>query len=188
LDELARVIVQPGKPAYKKIVSTFGKEILLPNGELDRKKLGSVIFQDERQRKKLNAITHPAIFGELLKQAIYSFLGGCTLVFIGLSPSLVLSDEFRFSSFVRDEDYRELRVCGGCNLGGFGDSTSKIETERQLFRGRSVEQVIHLFSVQNGNFAIESKARCHWTRREKWQIIASTTTLPFPTLRNKWTH
>lgn len=39
LDKIARLVVEPGKPAYKSIVQQFGNEVLLPNGELDR--LGS---------------------------------------------------------------------------------------------------------------------------------------------------
>jgi dephospho-CoA kinase len=119
LDVLSRVVVQPGKPAYKKIVSAFGKEILLPNGELDRKKLGSIVFQDEVQRKKLNSITHPSILRELLKQAIYNFLCGGTLVIIGL-PLLhlpFLNWFERFTAVVREQNFGQVCFCSGCSLG-----------------------------------------------------------------------
>jgi len=60
-DVLARQVVQPGTPGLAKIVGEFGPEILLPDGTLDRKKLGTVVFNDEEKRKKLNAIVHPAV-------------------------------------------------------------------------------------------------------------------------------
>ncbi|KAG8924365.1 hypothetical protein FRC02_010474 [Tulasnella sp. 418] len=60
-DILARKVVEPGKPAYSKIVSYFGREVLLPNGNIDRPKLGSIIFNDDAKRKKLNSIVHPAV-------------------------------------------------------------------------------------------------------------------------------
>ncbi|HEY7653396.1 MAG TPA: dephospho-CoA kinase [Methylomirabilota bacterium] len=60
-DALAREVVEPGTPAYKQIVTEFGKEILQPDGRLDRARLGDVVFADPAKRKRLEAITHPAI-------------------------------------------------------------------------------------------------------------------------------
>jgi dephospho-CoA kinase len=57
----ARNVVAIGQKAYHQIVDTFGKEILSENGELDRVKLGSIVFHDEGKRLQLNAIVHPAV-------------------------------------------------------------------------------------------------------------------------------
>ncbi|MGE6628922.1 dephospho-CoA kinase [Bacillus sp. NPDC077027] len=67
-DVIAKEVVLHGKPAYEQIVQTFGQEILLPSGELDRQKLGDIVFSDEKQRKKLNAIVHPEVRKEMLGQ------------------------------------------------------------------------------------------------------------------------
>lgn len=67
-DLIARKIVQRGKPVLKEIVKTFGDEILLENGELDRKKLGNIVFNDEESLKKLNQITHPIIKDQIKKE------------------------------------------------------------------------------------------------------------------------
>lgn len=60
-DKIAREVVEPGKTAYDHIVRTFGKGITQGDGTIDRKKLGQIIFSDERKRKQLNEIVHPAI-------------------------------------------------------------------------------------------------------------------------------
>lgn len=60
-DILARQVVVPGAPALTRITGEFGSTILLSDGSLDRKKLGSIVFNDEVQRRKLNSIIHPAI-------------------------------------------------------------------------------------------------------------------------------
>ncbi|MFQ5899444.1 MAG: dephospho-CoA kinase [Candidatus Methylomirabilia bacterium] len=60
-DLLARVVVEPGAPAYKQVVAEFGREILHPDGEIDRKKLGALTFKDPAKRKRLEELTHPAI-------------------------------------------------------------------------------------------------------------------------------
>jgi len=60
-DEVAREVVMPGEPALASIVETFGRDVLLPDGTLDRKKVGAIVFDDAAARARLNAIVHPAI-------------------------------------------------------------------------------------------------------------------------------
>ena len=60
-DQLARDVVEPGQPALDEIGTAFGRDILLPDGRLDRSKLARIIFADPVARGKLNAITHPRI-------------------------------------------------------------------------------------------------------------------------------
>jgi dephospho-CoA kinase len=60
-DQLAREVVEPGEPALEEIATAFGRDILLPDGRLDRDKLGRIIFADPVARGRLNAITHPRI-------------------------------------------------------------------------------------------------------------------------------
>jgi dephospho-CoA kinase len=60
-DVLAREVVAPGEPALAEIAREFGPEVLQPDGALDRKRLGAVVFADPERRRRLEAITHPAI-------------------------------------------------------------------------------------------------------------------------------
>ncbi len=60
-DVLAREVVAPGEPAWQAIVEAFGTEILGPDRTLDRARLGAIVFADAAQRRRLEAITHPAI-------------------------------------------------------------------------------------------------------------------------------
>jgi len=60
-DLLAREVVEPGEPAYEKIVTEFGPEVLQADGQVDRKRLGALVFADEGKRKRLEGFTHPEI-------------------------------------------------------------------------------------------------------------------------------
>lgn len=68
-DRIAREVLEPGKKAWKQIVDYFGKEILLSDQTIDRKKLGKIIFNDVEKREKLNKITHPIIIAEIISRA-----------------------------------------------------------------------------------------------------------------------
>ena len=55
-------------PIYNAIKEAFGNSYFLDNGELDRKKLGELIFHNENEKLKLNSISHPIIKEEVLKE------------------------------------------------------------------------------------------------------------------------
>lgn len=60
-DVEARLAVEKGEPAYQKIIAEFGDDILLPSGDIDRQKLGSLIFHNAEKRLLLNGIVHPEV-------------------------------------------------------------------------------------------------------------------------------
>jgi dephospho-CoA kinase len=59
-DELGRALMEPGQQAFQEIVRVFGKEVLLPDGRLNRARLAEMAFKGGRV-KELNAIIHPAV-------------------------------------------------------------------------------------------------------------------------------
>lgn len=67
-DQLARDVVLPGRTAYKKILRTFGRDLLQEDGGIDRSRLASLVFSDAEKRKLLESITHPEIFREISKR------------------------------------------------------------------------------------------------------------------------
>lgn len=64
----ARLAVEVGEPAYNEIVSYFGEDILLDNAEINRAKLGEIIFNNEEKRLKLNSIVHPDVRRRMLEK------------------------------------------------------------------------------------------------------------------------
>lgn len=58
-DVIARKIVQPGEPALQKIAATFGHDFLTAEGELNRQKLGNLIFTNQAARHQLDALLDP---------------------------------------------------------------------------------------------------------------------------------
>lgn len=60
-DELAREVVQPGKPAWREIIRTFGKNILNPDHTINRRMLGTIVFPDKKKLRRLERIIHPRV-------------------------------------------------------------------------------------------------------------------------------
>lgn len=72
-DEISRHGLDVGTECYEKTVATFGRNILLQDGQVDRRKLGAIVFSNEAEREKLNAIIHPYVRKRMeeLSQAIW---------------------------------------------------------------------------------------------------------------------
>ena len=67
-DAIAREVVEPGEPALEEIRAAFGPEVLLPDGRLDRRRLGAIVFADPERRRRLEAILHPRIRARMREQ------------------------------------------------------------------------------------------------------------------------
>jgi len=66
-DTVGHSLLKSGNEIGKKIIGAFGTEILGPDGEIDRRKLGNAVFINEGKRRLLNSLIHPAIHSEILR-------------------------------------------------------------------------------------------------------------------------
>ncbi|KOB66423.1 Dephospho-CoA kinase domain-containing protein, partial [Operophtera brumata] len=75
-DEVARKVLEPGTEAWCELREYFGDEVLLPDGKVNRARLGELVFDDIEKRRKLNEITHPRIQGAMMRMAMRYFFCG----------------------------------------------------------------------------------------------------------------
>jgi dephospho-CoA kinase len=79
-DVIARTVVGPGRPAHAEIARAF-PGVIDDLGQVDRKRLGALVFADPEARRRLEAITHPRIQEEALAQAAALEAAGHRLAF-----------------------------------------------------------------------------------------------------------
>ena len=87
-DEVARFVVEPGQPAYQRLVAAFGPSILMTAPQdgatealaIDRQKLAARVFGDEAALKQLNRITHPEIAAESARRMQAAMLSGAEVI------------------------------------------------------------------------------------------------------------
>lgn len=73
-DKIAKDVVRKGSWGHRRVVREFGKEVMQPDGELDRKKLGKLVFDSPHLRSRLNKATHPLVILEIVKQLLWHWL------------------------------------------------------------------------------------------------------------------
>ena len=95
-DKVARVVVEPGTSGLAAIAEHFGRNILLPNGMLDRAALRKIVFDKPDEREVLEGITHPLIREEIARQLSEA---GSPYVVLA-SPLLLESGQSSFADYV----------------------------------------------------------------------------------------
>ena len=66
-DHVGHEAYQPHSQAWREVVDTFGEQVLKPTGEIDRERLGAIVFDDPNARAKLNSIMHPRM-GRMMQE------------------------------------------------------------------------------------------------------------------------
>ncbi len=84
-DQVARDVVALGSPALEQIATQFGREMLQGDGTLDRRRMREMIFGDVQARRRLEAITHPAI-----RSAMQTWLSAQTAPYCMLSVAILV--------------------------------------------------------------------------------------------------
>lgn len=109
-DAIARQVVKKDGPAFNEVVEAFGKNIVDESGELDRRALGKIVFNDSEKLALLNKITHKHIYDEMQKR-----LKECRSEFAVLDVPLLFGTDFPFRcdltvAVVAREDIRLKRI------------------------------------------------------------------------------
>lgn len=136
-DQLARRVVEPGRPALEQIREAFGDEVLGPDGFLDRAALAAVVFGDPGARARLEAIVHPRVAEEAereVKRLLAETPGGVVVYDVPLLYETGAAGRFDLVAVVyvpRAEQLRRLRA---------RDGLSQEDAERRLASQLDIEE------------------------------------------------
>ncbi len=109
-DNISRRVTAKNGQGYQEVVDYFGENILLENGEINRKALAKIVFSDKNKLNTLNKITHKHIFAEMKAE-----INNSKEDVIVLDVPLLFSDDFKILCDIKiailaDEDVRIKRV------------------------------------------------------------------------------
>lgn len=175
VDILAREIVHPGGEVIKEIEKTFSKDMINSDGSLNRRKLAGIVFADEEQLIKLNAITHPALLEEV-KSSLDDINGSCGDSAVAVVDAAVLIE----AQMLPLCDYVIVPECGE------EKRVERIMLRDALTRERAVERVraqkdISYFKAY-ADFVVNTDGNIEDTMMQIdriWDIICLTRNVPF---------
>lgn len=94
-DKIAHDVVKKGTWGYRRVTAAFGNDTLQADGELDRSALGSLIFSNPNERRKLNKATHLPVYVEMCRQLFIHWLSCKALVFVDM-PLLFETGSYKY--------------------------------------------------------------------------------------------
>jgi len=116
-DTVGHDLMKPGAMNYNGILKHFGNEILSEDGQIDRKKLGAIVFSNQDHLTALNQITHPNIIKEI-QNRIHSYLLNPDVPFVCLESAILLDTDLyklcdKIMYVYADESVRIERLMAG---------------------------------------------------------------------------
>ena len=129
-DEIAHELVRPGRPALAEIRNEFGGNVISPGGELNRRELARIVFNDDAARHRLEAILHPRIRERWLAQIEIWRGENCKLAVVVIPLLFETQAGSQFDKI----------ICVACS--------SKAQRERLLARGWTPQQIDRRIAAQ----------------------------------------
>jgi len=162
VDMVARDSVMPGTKVLDEIEKTFGHNVILENGELDRKLLGSIVFQDKKKLEELNKITHKdirirtqKILDGLVNQGERAIIVDAALLFeIGLDE---FTDVVWYICADENSRVERLKIRNGYTE---IEALNRIRSQNEGVKKRADEIVMNNGSVQD----LENRLRVLWNK------------------------
>ena len=144
-DRIAREIVPPGSPALARIARAFGREMLRPDGTLDRAALGAVVFADAGKRRVLEGILHPLILDEIDRRVAELERGDPEgMVFVEAALIFELGRQAEFDALVvvwADEEQQRRRMMQRDNL-SLEEAGRRLDAQMPLSEKRGRAQFV----------------------------------------------
>ena len=164
-DELAREVVRPGEPALEEVAARFGRDLIRPDGSLDRTRLGRLVFADPDARRDLERITHPRIIELIGARVATALAGPAPLVVVDIPLLLENAREAMFEGVLLVYAPAEVQVERLRERNGLDEAAALQRLAAQLpideKRGRAT------WIIDNsGSLDATSRAVDHWWETE----------------------
>lgn len=170
-DKLAREAVVPGSLAMNRLRETFGPHIFLPDGSLDRLKVGEIVFNDEEKRQKLNGIIHPYIWYRTREELIRSQEAGYSVAVLDMPLLLEISWQLRVEEVWLVEVPLEVQIARVISRDGF--------TRKQVME-RIGKQMPTMNKMNYADVIIDNSRSVEDTRRQVREALKHVPGFQFP--------
>jgi dephospho-CoA kinase len=159
-DVVAREVVAPGTPGLAAVVAEFGAEILLPDGSLDRERLGSIVFADAGRRAALNAIVHPLV-GRRMQELFAAAPPGSVVVYdVPLLTENNLAD--RYDTVVVVDTPVETQVARLVGARGMTEEAARARIAAQATRDQRLAIADHVIDNSAGLDRLAAQVDALW--------------------------
>ena len=171
-DKIAHELYQPGQPVYEELVKRFGPEIVQPDGEIDRAKLATIVFNNGRV-EELNKIVHPAVIRQQ-EQLMHEISTREPNAVIMVEAALIFEAgaKNRFSKMIVVTCRPDQKVARYAQRAGLDEAVATEEVQR-----RSKAQLPDEEKMRRADYVIDNSGSLDRTRQQVERVYAELKTL-----------
>jgi len=171
-DKVAHELYRPGQPVYEELVKRFGPEIVQPDGEIDRAKLASIVFNNGRV-EELNKIVHPAVIRRQ-EQLMHEISAREPNAVIMVEAALIFEAgaKNRFSKMIVVTCRPDQKVARYALRAGLDEAAATEEVQR-----RSKAQLPDEEKMRRADYVIDNSGSLERTRQQVERVYAVLKTL-----------
>jgi len=164
-DLLAREVVKAGSSGAKQILATFGEDVFLSDGNLDRKKLGAIVFSDQKAKLELERIVHPLVRKRVLETLANQPEDAMVVYTV---PLLVEAQvDLPFDSIVTVEAPEEDRIRRLVDTRGMTVAEAKARIDAQAKPIDRAQVADHILNSNQSLDLLLNEARSLWGKLQK---------------------
>lgn len=161
-DAITRALQVPGTPVFTAMVRRFGSGILLPDGELDRKRLRGIVLTDPSARDDLDALVHPAVYARI-RQELERLRAAATPIAVVEVPLLFETGSAgRFDRVVLVTSPRDQLLARLATIRGMPLETAERFLDAQASASAVAPRSDHVIENQGSLEALRQAARAVW--------------------------
>ena len=169
-DQVGHEAYTPHTESWNEVLDAFGRDILQPNGEIDRSKLGAIVFADSDQMTKLNGIMHPRMAGMVAEKIEQMRSHGIQVAVVEAALLFeagweILVDEVWTTDSPLEAVFQRLMLRNGLN---------EEEVRKRLSSQMDIQERLNRSDVvvdnSGGVAALEETVRSLWESRIKGRI------------------
>lgn len=161
-DQLAREVVAPGTPVLDRLLERFGPDILQLDGQLDRARLGNLVFADPAARHDLNGIVHPAI-AALAEERLHQLRQGGEKLILYEAPLLFEAGaETRVDRVLVVKIDPEVQLRRLMQRDGIGESAARQRIAAQMPQTEKLARADYVIDNSSGPEVTERQVAALW--------------------------
>jgi dephospho-CoA kinase len=162
-DEVARELLRPGQPVWKRLRQSFGEEFFHPDGTVKRKQLRKLVFANPEKRGQLNAIVHPEVMKEINRRSeILSSSLQPTVLVVDVPLLLEVGVAHRFDKIVVVDVRQSVQVNRLMQRDGISKEEAKQALKVQMPLSEKVELADYVIDNNSTLADTENQVRKVW--------------------------
>jgi dephospho-CoA kinase len=162
-DEVARELLLPGQPAWRRLRQAFGEEFFHPDGTVKRKQLRKLVFANPEKRNQLNAIVHPEVMKEINRRSeILSSSLQSTVLVVDVPLLLEVGVADRFDKIVVVDVRESVQINRLVQRDGISEEEAKQALKVQMPLSEKVELADYVIDNNSTLADTEIEVRKVW--------------------------